>query len=271
MDLIALGSVLSEFFDGGTGPSHDELNEAFRRTLTAKYDPAPSGKTVSGAPLGKMKRVRQVFVEATDEDPQAGLALAKHLVSLLRANGQINSGETGADRTKRLTSAFAHLGFTLHSNGALSPLVVDELSGVRATAALRTYVDRINANPDDPALQVGSAKELDEAAARHVLQELAGEYATSGRDGSFPMTVNRAFQLLDMAVRMPGGPPHPDPAKAVQEALFELAIQINRLRNQTGTGHGRPDVARLSAADARLAARATALIASAMLDRLSKS
>jgi hypothetical protein len=139
---------------------------------------------------------------------------------------------------------------------------------VRATAALRTYVNRINANPDDPALQVGSAKELDEAAARHVLQELAGEYATSGRDGSFPMTVNRAFQVLDMAVRMPGGQPHSDPAKAVQETLFELAIQINRLRNQTGTGHGRPGLPALAAADAQLAARATALIASAMLDRM---
>jgi len=271
MDLIALGSVLSEYFEGGAGPSHDELNDAFRRTKTAKYDPAPGGKTTTGDLLGKMKRVRRVFASASDESPEAGLELAAHLVSLLRADGEFSGSPAGIDRTRRLTTAFEHLGFTLHGDGALSALVVDNLSGVRANAALRTYVNRINANPDDPALQVGSAKELDEAAARHVLEELVGEYAKSGRDGSFPMTVNRAFQVLDMAVRMPGANPHKDPAKAVQETLFELAIQINRLRNQTGTGHGRPQIPSLSVADARLAARATALIASAMLDRMPKN
>jgi hypothetical protein len=46
------------------------------------------------------------------------------------------------------------------------------------TDALRAYVDRINRNPDDAALQVGTGKDLDEAVARHVLEQRLGSYPT---------------------------------------------------------------------------------------------
>lgn len=51
-----------------------------------------------------------------------------------------------------------------------------------------------------------------------------------------------------------------------------LATAVNRLRNDAGTGHGRPGpprkTAALSPAEARLVARATALVAGALLDKL---
>lgn len=86
----------------------------------------------------------------------------------------------GRARVAQLVQAFAPLGFTLEPDGSTRPTVIDNLSGTELTVTLRSYVDRINSSPDDAPLQVGSGKELDEAAARHVLAELLGDYPVSG-------------------------------------------------------------------------------------------
>ncbi len=86
MNLIELGSVLGDFFEGGAGPSHDELDLAVGRAGLRTGDPGPGGRSQTG-PVGKTKRVRQVLVYATDNDAGAGLALSRQLVDLLRADG----------------------------------------------------------------------------------------------------------------------------------------------------------------------------------------
>lgn len=274
MDLVELGAVLGDFFEDGNGPSHDQLDQAFARTGLSSGDPAPSGRTVLGAPLGKTKRIRQVLLYATDHAPAAGLKLAQLIVTLLRADGAFNPAledYAGSNKVDRLREAFARAGFTLDPNGALRPVVIDNLTGTELTQALRSYVDRINLNPDDAPLQVGTGKELDEAAARHVLVERFGSYPTGGHAGSFPVTLAQAFTTLGLAV----GPPmqlDADPQRQVQQCLFLLGVAVNRLRNDVGTGHGRPGQSRsghsLTTSEARLVARATALIAGALLDEL---
>lgn len=273
MDLIGLGAVLGDFFKEGDGPSHDQLDQAFTRAQLSDGDPAPGGKTPQGQPLGKTKRIRQVLVYATDHDAAAGISLARHIVSLLRAHGAFSSGPeyAGEAKVQRLREAFAPIGFTLDDSGALRPTVIDNLAGTELTDALRIYVNRINLNPDDAPLQIGTGKELDEAAARHVLQERTGTYPTGGHAGSFPVTLAGAFSTLGFSV--PGSVPlNTDPHKAVQECLFLLGISVNRLRNDAGTGHGQPGPPRktepLAPAEARLVARATALLAGALLDEL---
>lgn len=275
MDLVELGAVLGDFFEDGKGPSHDQLDQAFARAGLSSGDPAPGGRArVGGTPLGKTKRVRQVLVHATDHDPGAGLKLAQEIVALLRGDGAFSPAldeHAGARKIDRLRDAFARIGFTLDSNGALRTTVIDNLAGTQLTEALRSYVDRINLNPDDAPLQIGTGKELDEATARHVLQERTGSYPTSGREGSFPVTLAQAFSTLGLEV-----PPqvqlHSDPHRQVQQCMFLLAVAVNRLRNEAGTGHGRPDQPRktrpLTPAEARLVARATALIAGALLDEM---
>lgn len=274
MDLVELGAVLGDFFEDGKGPSHDQLDQAFARTGLSSGDPAPGGHTREGAPLGKTKRIRQVFVHATDQDPAAGLKLMQQIVSLLRANGAFTPAldeYAGAPKISRLRDAVGHLGFTLDSSGALRPTVIDNLTGTQLTQALHSYVDRINLNPDDAPLQIGTGKELDEATARHVLEQRTGSYPTGGPAGSFPVTLAAAFTTLGLEV-----PPqvqlHSDPHRQVQQCLFLLGVAVNRLRNDAGTGHGRPGQPRktqpLTPAEARLVARATALIAGALLDEL---
>lgn len=273
MNLIELGSVLGSFFDGGTGPSHDELDRAIQRAGLQLGDPAPSGRSPTGM-IGKTKRVRQLMVFATDRDPAAGLRLGVHIVDLLRADGAFEPSlpeYAGEERFKRLRTAFGRLGYTLDDDGALRPTVIDNLTGSELTDALRAYINRINLNPDDIPLQIGTGKELDEAAARHVLLERLGEYQVGGRQGSYPATLARAFSALDLLVA-PDLSQHldRDPHKQVQQCLFMLGLAVNRLRNDSGTGHGRPDqprrTAAISPAEARVVARATALVAGMLLD-----
>jgi len=143
-------------------------------------------------------------------------------------------------------------------------LVIDNLAGTELTRALAGYVRRINLSPDDLSLQVGTGKELDEATARHILDQKVGGYSPSA---NFPVTLAHAFTALDLAVG-PSPTLDPDPHKQVQQCLFMLACAVNRLRNEAGTGHGRPATPELTPEESRLVARATALIASAMLDAL---
>jgi hypothetical protein len=120
---------------------------------------------------------------------------------------------------------------------------------------------------------IGSGKELDEAAARHVLKERLGDYPVSGHAGSFPVTLAQAFNVLGLEV-----PPDlqrelsADPHREVQQCRFLLGVAVNRLRNDVGTGHGRPDGPRrtvpLSPAEGRLVARTAALVAGLLLEEL---
>jgi hypothetical protein len=118
---------------------------------------------------------------------------------------------------------------TLAESGELRPTVIDNLTGTDLTEGLRAYVRWINLNPDDEALQVGTGKKLDEAAARHILEERTGSYPVGGHEGSFPVTLAHAFHAVGFAV--PGKVPlDDDPHRAVQQCLFLLGTSVNRLR-----------------------------------------
>ncbi|EHB55122.1 hypothetical protein MycrhDRAFT_2316 [Mycolicibacterium rhodesiae JS60] len=276
MNLTELGAALGPFFDVPGSPSHQQLRDAFSRHGLSHLDPAPDGRTPNGSHLGKMKRVRHVFVSPASHTATAGLPLARELVALCRAHGGFTPGNesyAGSARVTQLVQAFDPLGFTLDRDGSLQPTVIDNLSGTELTTTLRSYVDRINSNPDDAPLQVGTGKELDEAAARHVLTELRGGYSVSQ---NFPMTLATAFDAVDLAIpTVTLSQFDQDPHRAVHQCLFLLATAVNRLRNDAGTGHGRPGPPRkttdLTPAEARLVARATALVAGALLDKLDSS
>lgn len=272
MNLTELGAALGPFFDVPGSPSHQQIGDAFIRHGVGHLDPAPDGRAPNGSHLGKMKRVRQVFASPAAHNPTSGLPLARELVALCRAHGGFNDeSESYAGRGKvtQLVQAFAPLGFTLEPDGSTRPTVIDNLRGTELTETLRSYVDRINSNPNDAPLQVGTGKELDEAAARHVLTELLGDYPVSG---NFPVTLTSAFTAIGMATPTELPKLDPDPHRAVHQCLFLLATAVNRLRNDAGSGHGRPGPPRktteLKPAEARLVARATALVAGALLDQL---
>ena len=263
--IAAMSSLVadSQTAGGSRQPSHSELETQFVRAGVLEGDPNRDGK-----PVGKAKRVRGVLNWAIEHAPQRGEALVSYLVSLLRGVGGFREGSpnyVGADAIQDLRDAMRSEGFDLAENGELLPIVLDGLTGAQLTEALRSYVRRARRGAPDAALLAGTGKDLVEAVAAHVLVHHYGTYPTTA---NFPTLLGQAFIALGLA-------PFADQARTPQDkvdaSLYQLACAVNTLRNRTGTGHGRPFVADLSADRARSAVESMGLIAGRMLDVLASN
>ena len=115
---------------------------------------------------------------------------------------------------------------------------VEALDGLELKAALDSYVRRSLTTGDD-ALLVGNSKDLLEAVAKYVLDVATGSYPQST---NFDATLFQAFDRLGMAtpsVEILRSLDR-DPEKAFEQVLWLLGVVGKRLRNEVGTGHGRP-------------------------------
>jgi hypothetical protein len=56
-----------------------------------------------------------------------------------------------------------------------------------------------------------------------------------------------------------------DPYKAIQQSLFLLACSVNRLRNDRGDGHGRPEASVATLFEGRLSTESAALVCELLL------
>jgi hypothetical protein len=219
--------------------------------------------------IGRMKRVRAVLGTALDRDREAGGRLVQSIVLAVRAHSGFQRGSdsyVGDDLLAEAQRAFADIGYELSPDGAIHPRRLEELEGAELTDALLAYVRRAE-GADDDALVVGTDKDLLEAVARHALVETTGGYATQG---NFPATMYQAFERLELSPAPPSVSDQldPDPRSAVQQAVYLLALAVNRLRNEQGTGHGRPVPTDLREDDSRMACHATALVCEVLLAAL---
>lgn len=260
-----VAGALARFFDQ-IGPSHDDLDRLFARAGVMNADP----KRGSPTPVGKMKRVRGVLYWASDNDSEAGSDLVRSLVEAVRSVGGFRPGShncPGGDAVIALQEAFSNVGYELDSNGVLRARVLDGLEGEDLTEALWSYVRRARSGSADGALLLGTAKDLTEATARHVLVERTGAYPTGA---NFQATLWQAFERLGLA--RPDvqtlGVSGTDPWESIEEALFLLACAVNRYRNAEGAGHGRPHPSIATTAQGRIAAESAALVAEILLEAL---
>ena len=260
-----IAACLSRFFDGGHGPSHDELTRLFTREGFSTVDP--------GATTGKVKRVRDVFSHAIVLDIDGAGRAVQGLLGLLRASGCFRPTAehyAGVDLVAALREAFSREGYELDPEGTLHPKQLEQLDGTDLTDALWAYVRRARAGSADASLVSGTVKDLTEAAARHVLVETTGSYPTTM---NFPGTLYQAFDRLGLATPDLKLNQHldPDPLKAIEQVLYLLGCLVNRTRNDDGTGHGRPQVSKLDDDDAKLLSGAAALCSELMLRSLDSS
>ncbi len=262
-------SIVPRFFDGGRGPSHDELSLFIRQAGLEVADPGQSGPA---GPIGKMKRLRRVLIHAQSADPDGGARLVAQVVAAVRGNGGFRAGTddyVGDELMLAARRAFAAVGYEFDAEGYLRPASLENLEGAEMTEALWTYVRRARTGATDQALVVGTAKDLAEAVARHVLVESDGDY-TPGL--GFPGTLYHAFMRL--------GLPAPEPKLlsqlgmdargAVYQAIYLLACAANRLRNEQGTGHGRPTPSTVDELDGRLCAQGAGLVSDLLLTHLDR-
>lgn len=102
-------------------------------------------------------------------------------------------------------------------------------------------LDRAWQLPEDLGAAIGAAKELCESVARVVLAERAVPFS---RSDDMPKLVNAAHSTLD---RRPGhGQAAQIAVRKLSQAALTIVSTLTELRNELGTGHGRPTVPRVS-------------------------
>lgn len=260
--VTAMAQLVDDAQTDRRDPSHYDLGSQIERAGLAKYDLKKQGQNV-----GKAKRLRFVLSCAIEHDLGAGGTLVDMLLGLLRGHGGFRCDSpnyVGGDAIENAIAAFATEGYDLSSDGELRPQILESLSKADRFRALRSYARRAQRGVDDAALVTGTGKDLLEATAAHVLQAHYGNYPE--RD-NFQALLGQAFMVL--AIATPEGPEHQGepPTRAIERSMFQLACDINRLRNKEGTGHGRPWLPRISPAEAKVATEFMGVIAEYMLTR----
>lgn len=146
---------------------------------------------------------------------------------------------------------------------------IETLSGATLTEALRGYAKRAMEGADDSALVTGTAKDLLEATARHVLVE-RGRARHDIEQYNFPTLIGMAFIEVNMATQEHISQPGEAADKNLERALHGVALAVNKLRNREGAGHGRPWLPNVSRESAATAARASGVVAQRLLAELEK-
>jgi Abortive infection C-terminus len=209
----------------------------------------------------------QAHLEAVDwSDP-------RHVARALRIFGRLMHGYE-AQYTEQLRSSLRRDGYvtdpeTGHITSAGPQFAAGSLSGLKDPSAIREQLDRIQrAIADDPALAVGSAKELIESTAKVVLAERG--LPVNDKD-DLPKLVRRAQQALglDPSSAAPG-PDGTDAVKRILGGVSTIASGLAELRNRGyGTGHGAAGArVGLHARHAHLAVNAAFTWCQLMLDTL---
>jgi hypothetical protein len=241
----AVGQIDAAFQDEGFAPDPDCAYEdsSVRRQTTQAYLDA-----VDWSHPGHVTWVLRVFGRLM-HGHEAGYT--EQLRHSLRRDGYVTDPETG------------------HITSAGPQFAADSLAGLKDGSAIREQLDRIQrAIADDPALAVGSAKELIESTAKVVLAERG--LPVSDKAG-LPELVRQAQQALGLH---PGsaapGPDSTDAVKRILGGVSTIAGGLAELRNRGyGTGHG-PARARigLRPRHAHLAVNAAFTWCQLMLDTL---
>ncbi len=194
-------------------------------------------------------------------------------MDLLREDNQFDaSNEWGADDAtiRRLAGVLVPFGATLLDGGRLSTghdLTVESVI-LPDVPAVRDHIQRMRLAlaEGDSALLLGSSKELLESTAKIVLERVHEEPPTK-----FPGLISRALEILKLH---PKSDPTQredllEPVRKILGGVLQIAIEVNELRNERGTGHGQLQApVTLGDRHSRLAAGAAILVATLMLDTL---
>ena len=261
----ALARLVDDAQSERRDPSHSDIGFQITRANLDEADP-----NIAGPPVGKAKRVRTVLSWAFDSKPQKAELFAAGIISAVKSCGgfrETSPHYVGAEAVSNLAEALRPLGVILGADGSISPVALTSLSGKQLNAALRGYIERAKKGIEDGALVVGTSKDLMEAVAAHVLQELYGQYPTTA---NFPTLLGQAFVALGMTTPEQKSQPGEHQRARLERAMYETACAVNNLRNKQGSGHGRPWLPNLKDSEVSAAIEFIGVLSALMLDNLEK-
>jgi hypothetical protein len=209
-----VGEISTAFQDEGFAPNPDcaYQDTSVRRALTQEYLEA-----VDWADITHIDRILRVFERLVASfEPEH----SRRFLNSLRRDGYIIDEDTG------------------HIMPIGPQFSLSSLRNLTDPSAIRQQLARIQrAIVDDPALAVGSAKELIESTAKVVLAE-RGKVVNDKAD--LPILVRDAQQALSLhPSSATPGPDGSDAVKKILGSISGIAIGLAKLRNRGyGTGHG---------------------------------
>lgn len=163
-----IAGALAAYFFGGSGPSHSKLSTAF---LQGGYADACPYNVSDGTP-NKETRVQRTLMAAVRR-PERARQLVEAILVQLRVGGCFDAEREAydGDAFRTLRRAFARQGWSLSDDGEVSPISGLDLS-TGGRDALDEQLTRIRRTTDDPGALLGASKDLLEAVAKFVLEEV---------------------------------------------------------------------------------------------------
>lgn len=253
----------------GAGPEAWKLDELFASLDVDRLDPANDDRRRAS----KATRVERVLVRSATEDTRKAWDVFLGVIESIRAKGGFRSGSEhhpGHDAVRRLSAVLARDGYDISDDGIVRATVFENVDAETAAAGLRITIERARRCSEDPPVVVASAKEFVEGAARLVVRSTGGTYHDSE---NFADVVKKAFTVLGLSV-----PQYDRTSRQYKlegnewsrlvEAMYVLACELNRFRNEHGLGHGRPEEPSATSVQARVAAEAAGAVGTVLLDLL---
>ena len=266
-----VAATLGAFVSGGAGPRHSVLTRVFGRTgygNVAPYNPASQAQQPN-----KEDRVRDTVAAAVRE-PSRARELVDGLLAEYRAAGFFTPAEDPEHESRRRNlvaaarAAFSRIDWELTESGELRPAGVGALSSVQGRPAIEDQLARLRRATDDPALLLGTAKEMLESTAKYVLEAFSVPYApaTDFDQLWFHARDRLGLHPKDIDVSQPGG----EQVREILQSSWSIARMSNELRRQEGTGHGRTLPTAVTAEMALLVVREACSVAQLTLSTLDR-
>ena len=265
-----VAATLGAFVTGGHGPRHSVLTRVFVRT---GYDSAaPYDRRSPAQQMNKEDRVRNA-ISAAVRKPARARELVDGLLAEYRASGFFTAVDDPQDEHERklkvsaARSAFARIDWDLTEAGELRPAGVGAVLSSEGRPAIEDQLDRLRRATEDPALMLGTAKELLESTAKYVLEAFSVPYSAMSFDELWYHTRDRLrLHPRGIDVDAPGG----EQVREILQASWSIARMSNALRNLEGTGHGRTLPTGVSAEVAHLVIREACSVAQLVLATLDR-
>lgn len=271
VDVQRLARALGEFWYDGGGPStHDELGYAFEDAGLDRFD-AELIHSYVGSKRDRVNRAVRLAAEHGRLWP-----LAERLVSSLHDAGMLDQEQFPGhqQRTARLRSALAGMGRGISTDGKLtgsvSPAVAEEPATLLDVPVARDHIERLRdaVRREDVANMVGISKELVESVVHIVLRERAVEVDDDWDLIKLAKEAQKAL-LLHGSVQDIEDDYIGQRVKRILGRLSNIVSAIIEMRNEMGTGHGRPEPPTgIRTRHAKMTAGAAIVYSEMMLDTL---
>jgi hypothetical protein len=215
--------------------------------------------------MNKEDRVRET-ISAAVRDLGRSRELVEALLGEYRVAGLFDGDRPELVRTAQ--AAFARIDWELTDGGDLHPAGTAVVAAAQGRPAIEDQLARLRRATGDPALLLGTAKEMLESTAKLVLEEFSVPYSskTSFDELWFHARDRLGLHPKDVDVNAPGG----KQVREILDASWAIARMANEVRNVEGTGHGRTLPTAMSPETALLVVREASSVAQMALSTLDR-